>query len=91
MSVRDRAITCSPGPVIGPNKAMTRTQRLVVTSVSTPEDRLYVLKLDRATGALAVDDAFRDVDGATGFSFAYREWPHGWKGVGTPHGAVFSR
>jgi hypothetical protein len=68
-----------------------RAQRLVVTSVSTPEDRLYLLKLDRVTGALAVDDAFRDVDGATGFSFAYREWPHGWKGVGTPHGAVFSR
>ena len=26
-----------------------------------------------------------------GFSFAERDWPHGWKGVGAPHGAVFTR
>ena len=43
------------------------------------------------TGALTVDEAFRDADGKAGFSFAEREWPHGWKGVGAPHGAVFSR
>jgi hypothetical protein len=68
------------------------TQRLVVTTGSTPpENRLYLLKLDQATGTLTVDDAFRDSDGRTGFSFAEREWPHGWKGAGTPHGAVFSR
>jgi hypothetical protein len=24
-------------------------------------------------------------------SFADREWPHGWKGSGLPHGVVFSR
>ena len=68
-----------------------KTQRLVVTSGNTPEDRLYLLKLDQATGALSVDEAFRDSDGQTGFSFAEREWPHGWKGVGAPHGAVFTR
>ena len=68
-----------------------KTERLVVTSGHTPEDRLYLLKLDQATGALSVDDAFRDSDGKAGFSFAEREWPHGWKGVGAPHGAVFSR
>jgi hypothetical protein len=68
-----------------------KTLRLVVTSGHTPEDRLYLLKLDQATGALTVDDAFRDADGKIGFSFAEREWPHGWKGVGAPHGAVFSR
>jgi hypothetical protein len=67
------------------------TERLVVTSGHTPEDRLYLLKLDQATGALSVDGAFRDADGKPGFSFAEREWPHGWKGVGAPHGAVFSR
>jgi hypothetical protein len=68
------------------------TQRLVVTTGSTPpENRLYLLKLDQATGTLTVDDAFRDADGRPGFSFAEREWPHGWKGAGTPHGAVFSR
>lgn len=67
------------------------TQRLVVTSAKTAEDRTFLLKLDQTTGALTVDDAFRDADGKPGFSFAEREWPHGWKGVGAPHGAVFSR
>jgi len=68
-----------------------KMQRLVVTSGSTPEDRTYLLKLDSATGALSIDEAFRDIDGQPGFSFAEREWPHGFKGVGTPHGAVFTR
>jgi hypothetical protein len=69
-----------------------KTQRLVVTSSGlNPEDRAYLLKLDQTTGALTVDEAFRDADGKTGFSFAEREWPHGWKGAGAPHGAVFSR
>ena len=68
-----------------------KAQRLIVTSSNNPADRLYLLKLDAATGALAVDDAFRDQDGRTGFSFAERAWPHGWKGAGIPHGAVASR
>ena len=34
---------------------------------------------------------FRDTDGKVGFNFEDREWPHGWKGTGLPHGAVFSR
>lgn len=67
------------------------TQRLVVTSGSTPGDRTYLLKLDTNTGALSVDTGFRDMDGEVGFSFAERDWPHGWRGVGMPHGAVFSR
>lgn len=67
------------------------TQRLVVTSGATPADRTYLLKLDAATGALSVDESFRDADGQSGFSFAERQWPHGWKGVGLPHGAVFTR
>ena len=68
-----------------------RTRRLVVTSGSTPDDRTYLLTLDATTGALAVDETFRDSDGVPGFSFAEREWPHGWKGIGMPHGAVFTR
>lgn len=67
------------------------TQRLVVTSGDTPEDRTYLLKLDPTTGALTVDTAFRDTDGQPGFSFSERDWPHGWRGVGAPHGAVFTR
>lgn len=69
----------------------SRTGRIVVTAAKTPADRTYLLKFDQKTGALTIDDAFRDTDGQPGFSFAEREWPHGWKGVGTPHGAVFTR
>jgi 56kDa selenium binding protein (SBP56) len=65
-----------------------KTQRLVVTG-RTP--RLYLVKLDLATGALAIDEAFHDDDGKPGFNFADRDWPHGWKGSGRPHGVVFSR
>lgn len=65
-----------------------KTQRLVVTGA---EPRLYLLKLERATGALSIDNAFHDTDGKPGFNFADREWPHGWKGTGLPHGVVFSR
>jgi len=68
-----------------------KTQRLVVTSGETPNDRTYVLKLDLSNGSLTIDTAFRDADGKPGFSFAERQWPHGWKGVGAPHGAVFTR
>jgi hypothetical protein len=66
----------------------TKTQRLVVTG---SEPRLYLLKLDERTGALALDDAFRGTDGKSGFSFDQREWPHGWTGTASPHGVVFSR
>jgi hypothetical protein len=68
-----------------------KAQRLIVTSGAKPADRLYLLKLDPATGALGVDDAFRDQDGQPGFSFTERAWPHGWKGAAIPHGAVGSR
>lgn len=66
------------------------SRRLVVTS-GQAGDRTYLLKLDAATGALSIDKAFRDADGQPGFSFAKRDWPHGWTGEGKPHGAVFSR
>ena len=65
-----------------------KTQRLVVTG---REPRLFLLKLDQATGALTMDDSFHDVDRRPGFNFADRAWPHGWKGSGLPHGVVFSR
>lgn len=67
-----------------------KAKRLIVTS-GRSGDRSYLLKLDPATGALSVDEKFRDADGKVGFSFAKRAWPHGWTGEGKPHGAVFSR
>jgi hypothetical protein len=65
-----------------------KTQRLVVTG---SEPRLFLVKLDQKTGVLSMDDAFHDAEGKAGFNFADREWPHGWKGSGQPHGVVFSR
>lgn len=67
-----------------------KAKRVVVTS-GKKGSRLYLLKLDEKTGALSIDEGFRDTDGRVGFSFASRAWPHGWTGEGTPHGAVFSR
>ena len=68
------------------------TRRIVITpGAKGATNRLYLLKLDTVTGALSVDEDFRDTDGKVGFSFAERTWPHGWKGAGLPHGAVFSR
>ncbi len=68
-----------------------KTQRLVVTSGKKIEDRLYLLKFDPNRGVLSLDESVRDIDGKVGFSFAEKQWPHGWKGSGLPHGAVFSR
>lgn len=65
-----------------------KTGRVVVTG---SEPRLYLLKFNQVTGALTMDDAFRDADGKPGFNFADRDWPHAWKGSGRPHGVVFSR
>ncbi|MFZ0815371.1 MAG: hypothetical protein WAM78_07620 [Candidatus Sulfotelmatobacter sp.] len=64
-----------------------KTNRIVVTGGG----RLYLLKFDPATGALSIDESFHDSDGKAGFNFLNREWPHGWKGSGVPHGVVFSR
>jgi hypothetical protein len=65
-----------------------KTRRLVVTG---SENRLYLLNLEESTGAVTIDSAFHDANGKPGFDFANREWPHGWKGSGAPHGVVFSR
>src|SRR6202451_988132 len=65
-----------------------KTQRLVVTGL---ESRIYLLKLDQETGALSLDERFHDAGGKPGFDMADRNWPHGWKGSGLPHGVVFSR
>jgi hypothetical protein len=69
----------------------SKTGRLVVTPYKTEADRTFLLNLNETSGMLTVDTDFRDADGQPGFSFAEREWPHGWKGAGAPHGAVFTR
>lgn len=54
--------------------------------------RLYLVSLDRRTGALAIDQTFRDsASTAAGVSFARARWAHGASGEAVPHGSVFSR
>jgi LVIVD repeat len=67
-----------------------RTERLVVTGYGD-DHRLFMLKLDQATGVVSMDTAFHDTAGKPGFSFDNRQWPHGWTGSANPHGVVFSR
>jgi hypothetical protein len=69
----------------------SKTNRFVVTPGRDGDPRLYLLKFDPLSGAVSMDEAFHDSDGKPGFNFADRDWPHGWKGTGRPHGAVFSR
>jgi hypothetical protein len=68
-----------------------KTNRFVVTPSDATDSRLYLVKFDPQTGVLSMDEAFHDSDGKPGFNFVDRDWPHGWKGSGLPHGAVFSR
>jgi hypothetical protein len=56
------------------------------------DSRLFMLRFDRKTGAIAIDDAFRNAGSeGPGFSMSNIDWPHGFHGTGLPHGAVFSR
>jgi hypothetical protein len=68
-------------------------RRIVLNSAGAGVgDRLFVVDFDPASGALKLDDRFRDA-GATrpGVSFKQRAWPHGFTGTAIPHGSVFSR
>lgn len=49
--------------------------------------RTVVVRVDRETGALALDEEFAD-EGS--FDFGVSTWPHGETGPAIPHGAVFS-
>jgi hypothetical protein len=69
----------------------SKTNRVVVTTGGTGDPRLYMLKFDPSSGAISVDEGFHDADGKPGFNFSNRDWPHGWRGSGVPHGVVFSR
>ncbi len=48
------------------------------------------LNVNRMTGELTLDRAFRDVDSTRpGIAFDRAAWPHGPTGTGVPHGTVF--
>ncbi|HET9010913.1 MAG TPA: hypothetical protein VFN38_03825 [Gemmatimonadaceae bacterium] len=68
-------------------------RRLVLNSAGAgTSNRLYVIELDPATGALTLDDRFRDAGASRpGVRMSQKTWPHGFTGTAWPHGTVFSR
>jgi hypothetical protein len=67
-------------------------ERLVITGYGTLESRVLLARIDRRTGALALDTSFKAPGAAdAGVDFGRAEWPHGATGKAIPHGAVFSR
>jgi hypothetical protein len=51
-----------------------------------------VLNFDLETGAIALDESFRDSGSdRPGVTFQRDEWPHGRTGPAVPHGTVFVR
>jgi hypothetical protein len=65
----------------------TDGSRIVVVNEPAPsaERRMWMLQIDRATGELALDNAFRDA-GSTrpGIAFDRASWPHGATGTAVP-------
>jgi len=67
-------------------------RRAVLGSAGPKPNRIFIINVDATTGALAIDDRFRDPGAPTpGVSLAGQRWPHGFNGEARPHGTVFSR
>lgn len=74
--------------------AIDRSGRRIVLNSGgyAKENRLFVINVDPATGALAIDENFRDKGSdRPGVNLSQRAWPHGFTGTAAPHGTVFSR
>jgi len=75
-----------------PHWMATDGTRVVVVNEPGPtaERRIWMLKVDRASGKITLDSAFRDA-GSTrpGIAFDRAQWPHGATGTAVPHGTVF--
>ena len=66
------------------------SDRVVVTDQGDGPPMVMVAHLDRATGRLSWDNAFRDAGAAKpGVSYHRATWPNGVKGMAMPHGALF--
>jgi len=67
-------------------------RRVVLNSAGSKGNRLFVVEFNPATGALSIDNRFRDAGSSSvGIAMSGRSWPHGFTGVAVPHGTVFSR
>jgi hypothetical protein len=55
------------------------------------DHRVYLVRLDTATGRLRIDEAFRDeLTGEVGVDFNRTHWPHGDTGPARPAGLLFA-
>lgn len=75
-----------------PHWVATDGTRVVVVNEPAPsaERRIWMLKIDRATGQLTLDRDFRDANSdRPGIAFDRKSWPHGDTGNAVPHGTVF--
>ena len=67
-------------------------RRIILNSGEYGEHRLFMVNFDPNTGALKLDERFRDAGSdRAGVSMDGKSWPHGFKGDAFPHGTVFSR
>lgn len=67
-------------------------RRIVLNSGEYGEHRLFMFNFDPKTGALKLDERFRDPGSErAGVSMDGKSWPHGFQGNAYPHGTVFSR
>jgi hypothetical protein len=66
-------------------------RRILLNSGEYGEHRLYVVNFDPESGALQLDEKFRDAGSdQPGVSMDGKTWPHGFTGDAYGHGAVFS-
>ena len=67
-------------------------RRIVMNSGEYGEHRLFMLNFDPESGALKLDERFRDPGSEkAGVSMDGKSWPHGFHGDAYAHGTVFSR
>ncbi len=66
-------------------------RRIVLNSGEYGDHRLFIVNFDPQTGALKLDEQFRDSGSdKPGVSMDGKSWPHGFHGDAYPHGTVFS-
>ncbi len=68
--------------------------RIVMVNEPAPsaERRIWMLRVNPATGQLTLDHDFRDAgSNRPGIAFDRPTWPHGASGNAVPHGTVFGR
>jgi hypothetical protein len=67
-----------------------QSDRVVFTDQGDGPPMVMVAHLNRMTGRLSWDEAFRDRGATTrGVSYHRESWPNGLKGMAMPHGALF--